>query len=78
MAHTTERRPFQVGLDESFEYGHAANLEELANMESTLRDPIEIISKFDTKEKRADPSKKDLTNVVKFHGSGRQTHRAIL
>ena len=46
-------------------------------MESTLRDPIDIMSKFDTKEKIADPSKKDLTNVVKFLAA-EDTHLAIL
>ena len=42
------------------------NLEESVNMESTLPDPIDIMSKFDTKEKTADTSKKDLTNIEKF------------
>ena len=68
----------RLNMDTLQRHRHLVNLEELANMESTLREPIDIISKFDMKEKTADPSKTDLTNVMKFHGSGRQTHRAIL
>ena len=56
----------RLNMDALQRHHRLVNVEELGNIESTLRNAIEVMSKFDSKEKTAHPNKKDLTKVVKF------------
>ena len=56
----------RLNMDVLQRHHRIVNVQELGNIETTIHDAIELLSKFDSKEKTADPNKKDLKKVVKF------------